>query len=152
MYHRSFVILAATVCGTAFSIGCTRQEPKAVLIGSWKIRQDSIAERTSNGGGMFGSAQSTKSTTDFYQKITADFRPDQTFTLTMGLPMEGKWAIEGNKVTLTIIRVAGQMVPNGPGSTPQTMKGEIDTLRTRFDIAMPGVKANSTLGFEKLKK
>ncbi|MBC7809350.1 MAG: hypothetical protein H7145_24715 [Akkermansiaceae bacterium] len=152
MYHRPTVLLSAAVCTAAFLVGCSRQEPKAVLLGSWKIRQDSVAERTSGSGGVFGSAGGSKSTADFYKNITADFRPDQTFTLTMGVPMEGTWALTDNKVTLTIVSVGGQMVPSGPGTTPQTMQGELDTLRTRFDIAMPGVKANSTLGFEKVKK
>jgi len=50
--------------------------------------------------------------------LSLELKKDKTFTLTMMLPMEGKWELDGTTLTLTADKIMGQTVNDkGKGTT-----------------------------------
>jgi hypothetical protein len=86
--------LLAFVC--LLSIGC--KGSSVDVTGKWKGTLDSKAAGSNPGADM---------AKQMLANTSLELKADHTFSMTMMLPFEGKWAQSGSKVTLTMTKAMG---------------------------------------------
>lgn len=155
MHYRSLFALSSALYATVLLTGCSAPDASKMVVGNWVLRQDSIANHLGKDSIVNSPPDEQAKTGAFYRGMTLAIRPDKTYTILMGVPMEGAWSVAKNAITLTIVSVNGRVVPMAPSAAPQTLTGHLDTWQNHLDISMPSLSENShenDLGFEKSKK
>jgi hypothetical protein len=140
MRHLSLIVVAAVALSLA---GCGFSEKS--LVGTWTGKVNlSDADRKAAGE----QAAAAESMT-----ATLEFKEDKTFSLSVGLPVEGTWTYADNNVTLTTTKVAGMDVSGMPGggadNKPQVMK--VEDGGKKLVLSDPTGKSGTTLTFTKNK-
>jgi hypothetical protein len=109
----AFAVFAVLVC----AVGCGFNEKS--LVGSWTGTVNLSAEDQKNEQAAAAAGA---------MKATLEFKEDKTYTLSMGLPLEGTWAYADNNVTMTTTKVMGMDISSIPGAEkdnkPQVLKVE----------------------------
>jgi hypothetical protein len=85
-------------------------------------------------------------------KPTLEFKEDKTYSLTMGLPIEGTWSYADNQVTMTTTKVMGIDVgsmPGGADNKPQILK--VEDGGKKLTMSDPTGSSGSTITFTKNK-
>src|SRR5947209_2279679 len=88
--------------------GCANRE--AQLVGKWKVKMDVSKQASANTGKPedLGKAMGNAMGAMFGAMINMELKQDHTYTMTvMFFPVEGKWSLSGDTVTLTPEKVMG---------------------------------------------
>ena len=81
-------------------------------------------------------------------------KEDKTFSLTMGVPIEGTWTYADNSVTLTTTKIMGMDVSGIPGADkdnkPQILK--VEDGGKKLVLSDPSGESGTTITFTKNDK
>lgn len=109
---RIAVLLPVLLVMVAALAGCS--DPEKQVIGRWKVQPPSNTQ--AQPGDPAGQAMAMA----MLSGIKLELKEDHTFSLQMFVPVEGKWALEGETLTLTPEKIMG--VAGGPtGKAPDVM-------------------------------
>lgn len=139
---KNFAVIA--IAAVALSLtGCGFSEKN--LVGKWTGKVNlSDADRKA-AGDQAAQAES--------MNAALEFKEDKTYTLTIGLPIEGTWVYADNNVTLTTTKVMGMDVSSMPGggkdNKPQVMK--VEDGGKKLVLSDPSGTSGTTITFTKDK-
>ncbi|MCH7945785.1 MAG: hypothetical protein IIC73_07210, partial [Armatimonadetes bacterium] len=127
MAKRAFAILVGAAA-VAAAVGCGGVS-ESDLVGNWTSRTE-----TEPAAGSGAAGQAAEVAKDVFAP-RLELNKDRTFTLTVGLPMEGTWEFEDGQVILTATEVAG-MDASGMRKSAKTIV---------LDVSDDGKKLTSTV-------
>ena len=143
------VALAAGFTAAAAVGGCSKPDPKAMLLGDWRVRPTSAVVqgvKMTDDNTTRGEARALGS---YLGSFTVSFRPDNSFTFRMGpTPMEGTWTLEGEKVTMSVGKMGGEFAGYGAAAAGRgaaaappmlTLSGELDPRLKVLNVEFPNL-------------
>lgn len=111
-------IWPAAVLVAGLTAGCSKPDNKAEMVGKWQARPQAGIMSGIKEADRSGSVAQGKALAQYYSRMSAEFRPDNTFTLNVGLPMEGIWQVSDTGEVTSVIKIAGK--PYGSKDLPMT--------------------------------
>lgn len=133
-------IFAALLLSLFVLAGCGGGLEKKV-VGTWKI--DSA--KTQMGDAKMDETEK-KMMMAVMSSISLEVKEDKTFTMTVMMPIEGKWTLAGNKLTLTPTLKEGEKMSFGGKST---MEFDVDADGTSMSSKVEDEKMPGTLVMSK---
>lgn len=129
-------IFAALLLSLFVLAGCGGGLEKKV-VGSWKVD----TTKSSISGDKIKSEEEKKMAMAMMGAFALEVKEDKSFTMTVVFPINGKWTLAGNKLTLTPTLAKGETASFGG---KDTMELEIDASGDSMSVAMDegGMKGN----------
>jgi hypothetical protein len=141
MKKLSLLAVAAVALSLA---GCGFSEKS--LVGTWSGKIN-LSEADRKEAGAQASAAEAMTT-------SLEFKEDKTFSLTMGVPIEGTWTYADKNVTLTTTKVMGMDISSIPGADkdnkPQILK--VEDGGKKLVLSDPSGASGTTITFTKNDK
>lgn len=146
MYSRPFTyhlhaVSAGIIAVCVATAGCSKPNPQEVIYGNWKIRPEWIAVEEAKPVDSFFSAEDVKRINTFNRSMALLVKPDNTFILTMGAPMDGTWTFSEDKIVLTFS--ADVINRSGRGLPSTTLTGHLDRKTGHLDIPIPNTPGSA---------
>lgn len=117
--------------------GCSQPDPKKMLEGDWRVRPTSVVAQTTRIMDDNTTQRQARQMGQFFGSFSLSFRPDGSFTFNMGMPLEGKWTINGKKVTMNVTSMGGRPIPANEKSVLSTFTADLDTKLEVLDLEFP---------------
>ena len=120
---KSAIFIAVALACSLALVGCSSKEKQ--LVGKWKIDTTKLPASMTSGPG----AAMAKG---FMSSMSVEFKPDKKFAMTMIVPIEGTWTLDGSTVTLTMTSMMGmsldQIKQQAKNSTNPTAASNMQSL------------------------
>lgn len=138
-------IFAALLLSLFVLAGCGGGLEKKV-VGNWKVD----TAKSTISGDKLKTEEDKKMAMAMMGAFSLELKEDKTFTMTVVFPVNGKWALAGNKLTITPTLKEGEKMSFGG---KDTMEFDVDASGESMSVSMDenGMKGNLVFAKEAAK-